>query len=79
MSEFGTKTYPNQECLTLDHDYVLVERGPDYLPQADIGETYADLMVKSFGSWRDAVHSMTVAVIDQASGPRRDRPVDHWS
>ena len=34
MSELGTKTYCSQECPALDHDYVLVERGPDYLPQA---------------------------------------------
>jgi hypothetical protein len=46
MSELGTKTYCSQECLALYHDYVLVERGFDYRPQADIGEKYADLMVK---------------------------------
>ena len=33
MSEFGTKTYRSQECLTLDHDYVLVERGPTIYPR----------------------------------------------
>jgi DNA-directed RNA polymerase subunit N (RpoN/RPB10) len=46
MSELGTKTYCSQECLALYHDYVLVERGFDYRPQADIGEKYADLMVR---------------------------------
>ena len=45
-SELGTKTYCSEECLELYHDYVLVERGPDYRPPANIGETYADLMVK---------------------------------
>ena len=45
-SELGTKTYCSQECLALYHDYVLVERGPDFRPRADIGETYARLMVK---------------------------------
>jgi hypothetical protein len=79
MSVFGTKTYRSQECLTRDHDHVLVERGSGYRPQADIGETYADLMVKEIGFWRDAVHSMTEAVIDQASGPCQVRPVDRWS
>jgi hypothetical protein len=33
MSEFGTKTYRSQECLTLDHDYVLVERGLTIYPR----------------------------------------------
>ena len=46
MSEIGTKTYCGEECLALYHDYVLVERGSDYRPLADIGETYANLMVK---------------------------------
>ena len=32
--------------LELYHDYVLVERGADYQPPPNIGETYADLMVK---------------------------------
>jgi predicted nucleic acid binding AN1-type Zn finger protein len=45
-SEPGTKTYCGEECLALYHDYVLVERGSDYRPQADIGETYSRLMVK---------------------------------
>jgi len=26
-SELGTKTHRSQECLALNHDYVLVERG----------------------------------------------------
>ena len=46
ISDSGTKTYCSQECLALYHDYVLVERGSDYRPQPDIGETYAKLMVK---------------------------------
>ena len=45
-SELGTKTYCSEECLDLYHDYVLVERGPAYLPPENIGDTYADLMVK---------------------------------
>jgi hypothetical protein len=45
-SERGTKTYCSEECLHLYHHYVLVERGPDYCPPLDIGETYANLMVK---------------------------------
>ena len=45
-SELGTRTYCGHECLALYQDYVLVERGPNYRPSADIGETYADLMVK---------------------------------
>ena len=36
----------SQECLELYHDYVLVERGADYQPPPNIGETYAELMVK---------------------------------
>lgn len=46
QTERGTKIYCSQGCLELYYDYVLVERGPDYHPPADIGETYADLMVK---------------------------------
>ena len=42
----GTKIYCSEGCLELYHDYVLVERGPDYRPPANIGETYADLMIK---------------------------------
>ena len=44
--EDGAKIFCSEECLALYHDYVLVERGFDYRPQADIGEKYADLMVK---------------------------------
>lgn len=40
------RIFCSEECLSLYRDYVLVERGPDYRPAADIGETYADLMVK---------------------------------
>ena len=46
MSELGTKTYRSQECLALNHDYVLVERGLDCRPQANIGETCTDRLVK---------------------------------
>ena len=45
-SEFSTKTYCSEECRALYHDYVLVERCPNYRPSSNIGETYADLMVK---------------------------------
>jgi hypothetical protein len=40
------KIFCGEECHALYHDYVLVERGPDYRPPADIGETYARLMLK---------------------------------
>ena len=40
------KIFCGEECLALYHDYVLVERGSDYRPPANIGETYAELMVK---------------------------------
>jgi hypothetical protein len=40
------KTYCGEECLDLYYSYVLVERGPDYRPPMEIGETYARLMVK---------------------------------
>jgi len=42
----GAKIFCSEECLALFHDYVLVERGPGYRPPPNIGETYADLMVK---------------------------------
>ena len=42
----GSKIFCSEGCLELYGDYVLVERGADYRPQADIGETYVDLMVK---------------------------------
>jgi hypothetical protein len=44
-SDLGTKTYCSEECLELYRDYVLVERGPGYMPPTNIGEIYADLMV----------------------------------
>jgi hypothetical protein len=40
------KIFCSEECRELYHDYVLVERGVDYQPLQNIGETYADLMVK---------------------------------
>jgi predicted RNA-binding Zn-ribbon protein involved in translation (DUF1610 family) len=40
------KIFCSEECRDLYHDYVLVERGLDYQPLPNIGETYADLMVK---------------------------------
>lgn len=42
----GARIYCSEGCLELYHDYVLVERGPNYQPPARIGETYRDLMVK---------------------------------
>ena len=41
-----TRTFATPEDLALYKDYVLVERGEDYHPPANIGDTYADLMVK---------------------------------
>jgi hypothetical protein len=40
------RTFATEEDLALFKDYVLVERGEDYRPPEDVGETYADLMVK---------------------------------
>jgi hypothetical protein len=40
------RIFCGEGCLELYRDYVLVERGPDYRPPANIGETYADLMVR---------------------------------
>jgi hypothetical protein len=40
------RIFCGEGCLDLYRDYVLVERGPDYRPPANIGETYADLMVR---------------------------------
>ncbi len=40
------KIFCSEECRDLYQDYVLVERGGDYRPPPNIGETYADLMVK---------------------------------
>jgi hypothetical protein len=42
----GPKIFCSDGCLDLYRDYVLVERGADYRPPKNIGETYADLMVK---------------------------------
>jgi hypothetical protein len=40
------RTFATEEDLALYDDYVLVERGEDYRPPENIGDTYADLMVK---------------------------------
>ena len=40
------RTFATEEDLELYKDYVLVERGEDYRPPENIGEQYADLMVK---------------------------------
>lgn len=40
------RTFATEEDLALYQDYVLVERGEDYHPPDNIGDTYADLMVK---------------------------------
>jgi hypothetical protein len=40
------RTFATEEDLALYRDYVLVERGEDYRPPENIGDTYADLMVK---------------------------------
>jgi hypothetical protein len=42
----GPRIFCSEGCLDLYHDYWLVERGADYRPPADIGESYAELMVK---------------------------------
>jgi hypothetical protein len=41
-----TRIFATPEDLALYRDYVLVERGEDYQPPENIGDTYADLMVK---------------------------------
>ena len=41
-----TRIFATPQDLELYKDYVLVERGEDYHPPANIGDTYADLMVK---------------------------------
>lgn len=41
-----TRTFATNEDLALYRDYVLVERGEDYLPPENVGAAYADLMVK---------------------------------
>jgi hypothetical protein len=40
------RTFATPEDLELYKDYVLVDRGEDYRPPENIGDTYADLMVK---------------------------------
>ncbi len=44
--EGQVRTFVSEEDLALYRDYVLVERGEDYRPPENIGETYADLMVQ---------------------------------
>jgi hypothetical protein len=41
-----TRIFATEEDLELYKDYVLVERGEDYRPPANVGVTYDDLMVK---------------------------------
>jgi hypothetical protein len=41
-----TRIFATPEDLELYKDYVLVERGEDYRPPENVGDTYADLMVK---------------------------------
>ncbi len=40
------RIFATENDLDLYKDYVLAERGEDYHPPENIGETYADLMVK---------------------------------
>jgi hypothetical protein len=40
------RTFATPEDLELYKDYVLVDRGEDYRPPENIGDIYADLMVK---------------------------------
>jgi hypothetical protein len=40
------RIFATAEDLELYKDYILVERGEDYRPPENIGDTYADLMVK---------------------------------
>jgi hypothetical protein len=40
------RTFATEEDLALYQDYVLVERGEDYRPPENVGDKYADLMVK---------------------------------
>jgi hypothetical protein len=42
----ASRNFCTLECRSLYHDYLLPERGPDYRPPTDIGERYAELMVK---------------------------------
>jgi hypothetical protein len=41
-----TRIFATPQDLELYKDYVLVERGEDYHPPENVGDTYADLMVK---------------------------------
>ncbi len=41
-----TRIFATPQDLELYTDYVLVDRGEDYRPPANVGDTYADLMVK---------------------------------
>lgn len=41
-----TRIFATPQDLELYKDYVLVERGEDYQPPDNVGDTYADLMVK---------------------------------
>ena len=41
-----TRIFATPQDLELYKDYVLVERGEDYRPPENSGDTYADLMVK---------------------------------
>jgi hypothetical protein len=40
------RTFATEDDLALYKDYVLVERGEDYRPPENVGDIYADLMVK---------------------------------
>lgn len=40
------RTFATEEDLALYRDYVLPERGEDYRPPAEIGDLYAERMVK---------------------------------
>jgi hypothetical protein len=40
------KTFATEEDLELYRDYVLVERGEDYRPPDNVGEKYAEMMVR---------------------------------
>ena len=40
------RIFATPQDLELYKDYVLVERGEDYRPPEDVGDSYADLMVK---------------------------------
>ena len=40
------RTFATEDDLALYKDYVLVERGEDYRPPENVGDIYADMMVK---------------------------------